>query len=164
MQVSAHFFGGCECETGLPIHTYGDVVTNNAEIAAMAARGPMLVISDGDDWTSNTRVEFPYILGVYAAAGRRGPRGQLAHFGDEGHDYGPSKRAAMYRFLARRLGLDLGTADESAVTIEPRGAAPPVYGASPPDRPAAAALEALRGCSRPQPTSSPDREPGRAGR
>ncbi|HLR26097.1 MAG TPA: hypothetical protein VK112_09545, partial [Fodinibius sp.] len=47
------------------------------------------------------------------------------HFPTEGHDYGPSKRAAMYPFMARHLGLKLevandekGTIDESAVEVE----------------------------------------------
>jgi hypothetical protein len=48
------------------------------------------------------------------------------HLPNEGHDYGPSKRAAMYRFIAPRLKLNLdavldasGEIDESHVTIEP---------------------------------------------
>ena len=50
------------------------------------------------------------------------------HLPTEGHDYGPSKRAAMYRFMAERFGLNLaaiqdadGRIDESRVTIEHAG-------------------------------------------
>jgi hypothetical protein len=51
------------------------------------------------------------------------------HFADEGHDYGPSKREAMYRFLAQHLRLNLqaalnaqGELDESRCTVEPQDA------------------------------------------
>jgi hypothetical protein len=47
-----------------------------------------------------------------------------AHFADEQHDYGPSKRRAMYRFLAKHLKLDGNSVDvegeevdESFVTV-----------------------------------------------
>ena len=50
-----------------------------------------------------------------------------AHFADEEHDYGPSKREAMYKFLAKHLKLDLsrisnssGKIDESFVKVRPR--------------------------------------------
>jgi hypothetical protein len=50
-----------------------------------------------------------------------------AHFADEKHDYGVSKRMAVYPFLATHLKLDLGKIqnkegkiDESFVTEESR--------------------------------------------
>jgi dienelactone hydrolase len=126
VQVSSHFFGGCVCESGLPIHKSRMHETNNADIAAMAAPRPQLILSDGQDWTQNVpKIEFPYIQRVYNLFGA-GDRVENAHFPDEGHDYGYTKRLALYPFLAKHLGLNLAavqktdqSVDESPVTIEP---------------------------------------------
>jgi len=99
--------------------------TNNAEIASMAAPMPMLIISDGKDWTANVPVlEFPFIQRTYGFFGRT-DLVKNAHFPNEGHDYGLSKRLAMYEFMAQHLGLDInavknkeGKIDESGCTIE----------------------------------------------
>jgi dienelactone hydrolase len=108
VQVSAHFFGGCICESGMPIHKSGDHQTNNVEIAALMAPKPQLIISDGTDWTKNTPfVEFPYLKKVYQAF-QAESKIQNAHFVNEQHDYGPSKREAAYRFFSHSLKLPRG--------------------------------------------------------
>ncbi len=126
VMVSSYYAGGCTCESGLPFHSCTELLTNNAEIAAMASPRPMLVISDGSDWTKdNPEIEYPYLKKVYALYGKQ-ENVENVHLATEGHDYGVSKRMAMYDFMARHLGLNLnsvkdklGKIDESKVTIEP---------------------------------------------
>ena len=124
VMVSSHFAGGCPCETGMPTHLCGNR-TNNAEITAMFAPRPQLIISDGKDWTSTVPdLEFPFIKHIYGFYDSQNMV-ENVHFPDEGHDYGFSKRQPMYAFVAKHFNLDItritdksGIIDESKVTIE----------------------------------------------
>jgi sugar phosphate isomerase/epimerase len=112
----------------MPVHDCAGG-TDNVELAAMAAPRPQLLISDGNDWTAHMpQHDFPYLKKIYGYYGSE-DKVENVHLKDEGHDYGPSKRKAMYPFMAKYLGLNLsavldkqGNIDESKCTVEPEAA------------------------------------------
>jgi uncharacterized protein len=125
VMVSCHYKDLCVCEKVLPINGDSQQILNMAEFAAMIAPKPMLLISDGDDWTKNTpEVEYPFIRRTYSFYNAEG-NVENVHFPDGKHDYGFEKRVPVYRFLAKHMDMDLnavegadGTIDESKSVLE----------------------------------------------
>ncbi|CAM4025524.1 Acetyl xylan esterase (AXE1) [Pedobacter westerhofensis] len=124
VSLSSYFYGGCPCESGMPVYSCGRG-TNPVELAAMAAPRPQLVVSDGKDWTAQfPEHDFAYlkkIYGYYGAAAKV----QNVHLPAEGHDFGFSKRKALYDFLVQQFALNgakvkdvKGNYDESPVKVE----------------------------------------------
>jgi hypothetical protein len=119
VMVSASYTGHERCEDGMPVHDVpGEAKTNNSEIAAVIAPRPLLVVSDGADWTKHfpTR-SFPYLQRIYALF-HASPAVRNVHLANEGHDYGPTKRALAYQFFSTTLGLRAAGAQPEHIQIE----------------------------------------------
>ena len=125
VMVSYRHFGGCICELGMPIHQKNGFKTNNVEIAACMAPKPLLLVSVGTDATESTPdVEYPFIKKIYSLFGKS-EMVENAHLPNDEHGYDYNKRAVVYPFLAKHLGLDLsrainadGTLNEDGIVIE----------------------------------------------
>jgi putative membrane-bound dehydrogenase-like protein len=94
---------GCNCEGGMPIMKAAD--TNAIELASAIAPRPQLLISVGNDPTEKfPQVGFPFMQQMYGLAGAK-DRVQNIHLASEAHDFGPTKRREVYKFLAQNLRI-----------------------------------------------------------
>ena len=117
VSMAAWFDGGCPCESGIPIMLSAGG-TCNPELAACFAPKPMMVVSDGGDWTEFTPVsEYPYLQRVYGFYGAQ-ENVKNVHLPSERHDFGPNKRQAVYDYFIDVFGLDRSKLNEEKVTIE----------------------------------------------
>ena len=118
VHVASHFDGGCPCESGMPIQLAGGG-TCEAELAAIIAPKPLLLVSDGGDWTStNPEMEYPFIQRIFGFYDAK-DKVRNIHLPNERHDFGPNKRQAVYDFFIDVFGLDRSMLDESKIEIEP---------------------------------------------
>src|SRR5262249_51577064 len=119
------FSGVCRCEIGMP--AMRNPGTNAIELAGMTAPRPQLIISCG--WVDSAKKrkdsthDFPqtgflFVQHVYKVAGHP-DRVKNLHLADEAHDFGPSKRKAVYAFFGEHLGMTVLEEDLKKITIEP---------------------------------------------
>ena len=126
VHLASHFDGGCPCESGKPVQLAGGG-TCEPELAAVMAPKPMLIVSDGGDWTSSVpTLEFPYLQRIYGFYDAK-DKVRNVHLPDERHDFRESKRQAVYDFFIDVFGLDRSMLDESKIEIEPDNALKSLY-------------------------------------
>ena len=117
VHLASHFDGGCPCESGMPVQLSAGG-TCEPELAAVIAPKPMLVVSDGGDWTSSVpTLEFPYLQRIYGFYGAQ-DKVRNVHLPNERHDFRENKRNAVYDFFIDVFGLDRSMLDESKIEIE----------------------------------------------
>ena len=126
VHLASHFDGGCPCESGKPVQLAGGG-TCEPELAAIMAPKPMLIVSDGGDWTSSVpTLEFPYLQRIYGFYDAK-DKVRNVHLPNERHDFKENKRLAVYDFFIDVFGLDRSMLDESKITIEPDEALKSLY-------------------------------------
>ncbi len=126
VHLASHFDGGCPCESGKPVQLSAGG-TCEPELAAVMAPKPMLIVSDGGDWTSSVpTLEFPYLQRIYGFYDAR-DKVRNVHLPNERHDFKENKRQAVYDFFIDVFGLDRTMLDESKITIEPDEALKSLY-------------------------------------
>jgi len=126
VHLASHFDGGCPCESGKPVQLSAGG-TCEAELAAVMAPKPMLIVSDGGDWTSSVpTLEFPYLQRIYGFYGAK-DKVRNVHLPNERHDFKENKRQAVYDFFIDVFGLDRSMLDESKIEIEPDEALKSLY-------------------------------------
>ena len=126
VHLASHFDGGCPCESGKPVQLSGGG-TCEPELAAIMAPKPMLVVSDGGDWTSSVpTLEFPYLQRIYGFYDAK-DKVRNVHLPNERHDFKENKRQAVYDFFIDVFHLDRSMLDESKITIEPDEALKSLY-------------------------------------
>lgn len=126
VHLASHFDGGCPCESGKPVQLSAGG-TCEPELAATMAPKPMLIVSDGGDWTSSVpTLEFPYLQRIYGFYDAR-QQVRNVHLPSERHDFNRNKRQAVYDFFIDVFHLDRSMLDEDKVTIEPDEALKSLY-------------------------------------
>lgn len=126
VHLASHFDGGCPCESGKPVQLSGGG-TCEPELAAVMAPKPMLIVSDGGDWTSSVpTLEFPFLQRIYAFYNAK-DRVRNVHLPNERHDFKENKRQAVYDFFIDVFVLDRTMLDESKIEIEPDEALKSLY-------------------------------------
>ncbi|MBM3838544.1 MAG: c-type cytochrome [Verrucomicrobia bacterium] len=107
---------GCRCEGGMPVMQAAE--SNAIELCAAVSPRAQLIVSVGQDQTKSfPDVGFPFVRRMYELAGAR-DQVENAHYAEEGHDFGRSKRQAVYQFFAKHLGLDPIPEELSKITLE----------------------------------------------
>ena len=118
VHLVSHFDGGCPCESGRPVTLAADGTCMPEILAAAMVPRPVLIVSDGGDWTATyPTLEYPFLRRIWEFYGA-GAQLSNVHFADERHDYGVNKRHAVYAFLAETLRLDVSCTEESGIEIQ----------------------------------------------